>query len=458
MLHKAVHKKVTPAKNTGAPQQIPEGGILAAGEVTNEIGWYPISVRGPSKSNFVQLVEKQIREDPFFGIYRIVDTIPYSGQYIYLYMKDTIRVRALLNSPEMGAATTKKQEGTTPVTVGKPVHEDVINRHIKNMPTSAKVFRDKDFIKKCMLQKDTIREEAIYAIRQIEEDLVRIAEVAQVNLRITNFGGDIEENLFGEFNIEYGYLYGLVQENDSLHVIDESTAKSTGVIDPIKITTNLMDIAGLMEPVVKSDKRVVQNLGDVPGLIDVDGLTRARSMINAEAKSVAEAYVRDRKIDFNYTAYVKQEDLIKYGASPEEEEAAQEEDIERENELVQQVDNLKEEGQEPSYKILQYGIRVGQSNVLHADTKVEINGEVIGIKVHLENMTLKDIITAEGMQAMMEDAIAEVIQYLGSAPFAQNKLASVGGVVSEDVSYTDAEALFIRIYNIDTNKLLEANS
>jgi len=391
--------------------------------------------------------------------YKIKDISEQLDGTIFLYMKNSQQVRDLLNSEKMGAATVKKQVGTSEVLSAKNIDKPDIDTFEESQEVSQETM---NLFKKCFMGQ-CYKEEAIYAAKKSEENKIRLIEYAQTILRLINVSGKIEDNYKWEFNIDIGYLYGLIPE-ETIKKIDINTGKKTDKIDISKINTNNIDI--LVEPITKSTEKVIEGLENNAEYVNPSSMIDLSNLIIHKTEEFVNAYVEKRQTQDpsspsaeSYLEWLDTKNSSKKFSNLEEEQYLDQtaDDYETDQALYEKKDEMSEQSKKITYKLEGYNIRIGSRNMLLADIIVNINGEEVGGTIDLEKMTISDLITKSGYAVIMQDAIKEIRQYMGSAPYAGSLMFEQSNFIEGSLPEVDKESVFSRIYSIDTNMLVMSN-
>ncbi len=417
----------------GSKGLIPRGRYDAGNyneSVSGKTGWFVVSIRGPVKDNFVELVRKQILNDPFFGIYRIVDARQSTGDKVYIYMKYTPEVLRLLNSEAMGAATVKKETGGTQALAVTPVSDEEMYKSRDWLDQGAGI-QPKSNIKKCFAG-SAFKDQAMKAVQQIEKEGIKVVEYVNTIIKSVKVNSENGSNSW-VFGIQVGYLYGLTSEYEL------ENPQEIGAF-----TVNNIDI--MSNPVTNTVEKAFPNLEEEPGVLNGAKMLEFANIVDKEAKNFVATTFRNSNVE-KIAADMSGAPQTVTVPAPTESGAVG---------APQQ-----EESAEPvKYKIEDYRLEFGYQGNINIVMDISVDGKVYTNKISLWNETLGSLITQHGIDAVSTSIDNEVEQYFGMAPYiirgSDERQVQMGNDIIADKVNNGRR--YFRIYNIDTQKLVQDNS
>ena len=418
---------------------VPPGKYISGPKVDNQVGWYAVSVRGPVKENFVTLIKRQIHNDPFFGIYRIIDATAQTGEYVFIYMRNSQQVRDLLNSEKMGAATVKKEIGTSPAIPSKALDESEVEQ-FGDWMEKGDVERLK-YVRKCFTG-DCFKEEAQYAVRQIQEKGIKIVEYGNAVIRSLDIEKEGDENVWN-FSIDVGFAYGFAPEM----VIEQAFSGKEGF--------SLSNIELMMEPVSLTTGRSIRNLEEQPQYVKNEKIMQYADVVERVAEDFVKKRFQGQEVERVSEASTKQ-------AIAEEMGMQEPQDV---NVDSGSGGNIQEPFKEDAtkerdpikYTIDGYDLIFGAQGLIKIEVTISFDGTQEKTSVSLEKETLSELLTEEGYALILSDVKSELDEYFLSAPFI-DQVAHERETQQEPVTDRITNGrFFLKIYNIDTEAILQAN-
>jgi len=494
-------------KGGGSLKYVTEGSYLSNAIATDEVGWFPIEVPFTKmEPAFVQLIQAQITNNPFSGIYRYIYN-PHS-HHIYLYMRNSERVKDLLNSAAMGAGFKKKEVGTILAGRSHPLNQDDIDL-MGRLSTTEISYASSQNILKCFRGKGS-SVNVRHAIQQIKQENIKLIEFSSSAIQDLSVNGEITGEVKGEanqlnvsdealksliwsFRINAGYVFGLVSDEI---IQTKGNALTLNDIEPIIVPitgwgiqdfpsvpgmfnlSKLKDYLKIVEEGVNTfvaglqpgDYKIIKKPSDIQKPPETQIPKDQRNIPYGKGKSTNK-YTEDILGSIQNIT-----ELLKFAEEEKEEQEKQEKQLNIENTIIDepsiQEEDVPAKEDVPTeeslpikvmYKVDSFKIRIKNKNLLAVDVIVDINEKKFSKTIDLDGAQLSDLITPVGFELILEEADLFIEQYGDRATCKGNSLGSISSTVDKpNVPGTSTQSITakntsIDIYEIDTNALTALN-
>jgi hypothetical protein len=510
-IHTASRSAITPHKDTSGKmlKYVPTGGdfFLTSPDVDDKLYWVPIEVPAVKwEKRFVDIIDAQIQADPFSGIYRYI-FVP-ETHHVYLYMKNSAKVKAWLNSAAAGAGFRKKEIGTKETTGRSPLEAEEVAA-LANSLEGEIPYKSRANIKRCFAGGQII-ERAQNAAKQIKEEHILMTEYATAIIKDLDFSGEDIKDIIWTFTIDTGYVYGLLSAEQMQRKLS-GVRQLAGQESSNKLSLN--DIDFLIEPIMQT---ISKQLTAVEGLLNLETIARyidvmqnkVLDMVSATPLGdIKELGQKSYEVEADSPEFAKeQKDYVEKNISPQEYEkllkskkktetkqsflqfrnidellkSAAEEEIQAETpvELTESPEKAIPQETSPvsveapkketvSYKIESHKLRIVRNDLLVLDVVIDINGVKKKETIKLEGAHLIDILTKKGFDLLFKEATDIINAYYGKAPCIDTSKDVVYDLGKEGIQSTSEELempaellskkIFTTVYEIDTNALIALN-
>jgi hypothetical protein len=410
--------------------------------------WLAVSIRGPIKAHVVQLLAETIVNNPFRGVYRMIDARKTTGDTVYIYVQYSEDLLRWLNSEAAGAATPKKEVGGTQALSARPIDETELERSL-DWISPGTTLNTMTEVKRCFLGQG-FREQAVDTAQQIKDEGIKIIEFYNASITSAIVASEAERN-YWVFDIDVGYLWGLI------------TGESMGDEKDInRITTNSIEI--MSQPQKAQIQLPFPALEDSPGLINENMLIAYIDGVDEAAKSFVESKFGSK-------------DVTKIGAV---ENVAQPVQVPGPTEAGPAAETTAQLPKSILYKIEGYQLEFAHNGVVNVSVKISVDGKVYDTSKSLGGTLAGGTAWGKDSQSGARNQIQGLL-----TPKGVEAVTDAVGIRAEEmfssqqVPYKDTSSTFARpategapavshgrtngtrfyvISNIDTNKMIQDNT